>query len=873
MTLRTRWRTAAAGIAVLVTLAAVLLTGLLPGLLSSQPRAGGSAAGAPAGSAYDEPLRPQMHFSPARNWMNDPNGLIHLDGEYHYFFQYNPTGDVWGNMSWGHAVSTDLVHWVELPVAIEGSPDERIFSGSVVVDRQNVTGFGSPERPAMVAVYTSWYEASSRHQAQSLAYSLDRGRTWKRYAGNPVLTGEQDGKDPLEFRDPKVFWHEGTRSWIMALALATQQKIAFYRSTDLKKWTHLSDFGPAGAVGGAWECPDLFELPVDGDPARKRWVLSVNLNPGSIAGGSGAQYFTGSFDGTRFVSDDPPTYTPPTGRVLADFEGASHPAGWTATGTAFGDRPATGALAGQQTVTGFTGTGLANSFVGGDGSVGTLTSPPFTVDRNHLNLLVGGGAHRWVPGTGDGAAPVGTVLGDFEGADWAGWTVTGDAFGTRPTRGEAPCQVNVRGYLGGGLLNSFHAGDPDACDLPPDAGTGTATSPPFTIGARHLSFLVGGGAQPSTAVRLLVDGQVVRTTSGRESGTLAWASWDLADLAGRTARIEVVDQSTGGWGHVLADHFVLADQPARPRSTETSVNLLVDGAVVRSVSGSESEMLDWASWNVSALRGRQARVQLVDANTGGWGHLLADQVVLSDTPARSRLERAHWQDYGRDYYAAVSFADEPKGRRVMMAWMSNWQYANQTPTSPWRSSATLPRELSLRTIDGRVQLVQQPVAAVDALAGSTTYRLSGARLREGTTALGGPGTSGRTLRVDLRLNLREAREAGVRVLTGPGEQTVIGYDRVRQQVYVDRTRSGQVGFERTFPSVDRAPLPSFNGTVRLRVYVDRSSVEVFAGQGQVTLTDQVFPSATSTGVQLFSTGGRAVVESLTITPMRSAWRP
>ena len=258
----------------------------------------GSAVGAPAANAagYQELYRPQFHFTPAQNWMNDPNGLVYYKGEYHLFYQHNPFGNTWGHMSWGHAVSRDLVHWQHLPVAIPEEGDEAIFSGSAVVDHKNTSGFGTRRNPPMVAIYTS---ARPDDQNQSLAYSTDRGRTWTKYAGNPVL----DDAD-REFRDPKVFWYEPEREWRMVAVKALQRKVAIYRSKDLKAWTHLSDFGPANAVGGAWECPDLFPLEVDGKRHKTKWVMLVSLNPGGIAGGSGMQYFVGDFDGTRFTADD-----------------------------------------------------------------------------------------------------------------------------------------------------------------------------------------------------------------------------------------------------------------------------------------------------------------------------------------------------------------------------------------------------------------------------------------------------------------------------------------------------------------------------------------------------------------------------------------
>jgi len=244
-----------------------------------------------------EPYRPLVHFSPQKNWTNDPNGLVYFEGEYHLFFQYNPSGDQWGHMSWGHAVSTDLVHWRELPVAIPEENGIMIFTGSVVVDRANSSGFCTRGKACMVAIYTGHQD---KLQTQNIAFSNDRGRTWTKFAGNPVLDLHMS-----DFRDPNVLWHEASKRWIMAVSLPNDHTVAFYGSANLKQWTRLSEFGPSGATGGQWECPDLFELPLDGKAANMRWVLKVGINPGAVAGGSGEQYFVGQFDGTRFVDQNP----------------------------------------------------------------------------------------------------------------------------------------------------------------------------------------------------------------------------------------------------------------------------------------------------------------------------------------------------------------------------------------------------------------------------------------------------------------------------------------------------------------------------------------------------------------------------------------
>jgi len=243
----------------------------------------------PSGELFNEKYRPQFHFTPARNWMNDPNGLIYYKGKYHLFFQHNPLGNVWGNMSWGHAVSTDLYSWEELPVAIACTESSGIFSGSTVIDYQNTSGFGSIENPPIVAIYTE-HQNDESNQSQCLAFSLDDGLTFTKYESNPVL----DLHLP-NFRDPKVNWIDGR--WVMTVALPHEYKISFFSSPNLKEWKHLSNFGPAAEIGGIWECPDLFQI-------DDKWVLIVSLNPGGFQIGSGTQYFIGQWNGREFIADD-----------------------------------------------------------------------------------------------------------------------------------------------------------------------------------------------------------------------------------------------------------------------------------------------------------------------------------------------------------------------------------------------------------------------------------------------------------------------------------------------------------------------------------------------------------------------------------------
>lgn len=433
-------------------------------------------------------LRPVAHFTAKETWLNDPNGLLYHDGIYHLFFQNNPHDNVWGNLSWGHATSTDLVSWIEHDVAIPFTGDEMVFSGSAVADVRNTAGFANAGETALVAIYTSAtspQEGGRGAQAQSLAFSVDGGSTWTRHAGNPVLDIGSD-----EFRDPKVFWHGGDDGhWVMVAVEAVAKRVVVYTSPDLLRWTFASHFGPAHAVGGVWECPDLFPLTVEGT-TETRWVLIVSMNPGGIAGGSGAQYFVGDFDGTAFT----------------------------------------------------------------------------------------------------------------------------------PER--------------------------------------------------------------------LVD------------------STDLADF--------------------------------------------------------------------------------------------------------------DWLDYGRDYYAAVSFNDAPDGRRLMIGWASNWDYANQTPSAPWRSAMSLVREVRLvRCADGAHRVAQRPVLPTD---------------MEGLAVF------------DLEVPAAPGDRHAIVLSGADDERLVITVDGDNRSITCDRTASGQTAFHASFPSVDWAPLPAgAKGSVDLKIVVDGMVVEIYACDGLVTLTEQVFP--------------------------------
>lgn len=249
---------------------------------------------------YTEPFRPQFHFSPDSMWMNDPNGLVFDGKEYHLFYQHHPEDIVWGPMHWGHATSSDLVYWKHQPIALYPDENGTIFSGSAVMDIKNTSGLGTKAQPPMVAIFTyhdpvGAEQQTNNFQTQGMAYSLDQGKSWTKYPGNPIL------KNPgyVDFRDPKVFWHEETSSWVMAVVAGDHMQL--YRSDNLIDWSLTSTFGQeVGAHGGVWECPDLFALELNGET---HWVLLISINPGGPNGGSATQYFIGDFDGYAFSSE------------------------------------------------------------------------------------------------------------------------------------------------------------------------------------------------------------------------------------------------------------------------------------------------------------------------------------------------------------------------------------------------------------------------------------------------------------------------------------------------------------------------------------------------------------------------------------------
>ncbi|ROQ20944.1 beta-fructofuranosidase/levanase/fructan beta-fructosidase [Marinimicrobium koreense] len=679
----------------------------------SSSEANSSSTSNSSGQLYQEPDRNQSRFSPKENWLNDPNGLVYADGTYHMFYQYNPNGTGWGFMSWGHATSTDLVHWDEQDLALSYQPSqttsadaltEMIFSGSAVLDEQNLAGFGDN---ALLAFYTSHYPKGSPQypgrliQAQSLAYSLDGGTTWARYEGNPLIDiGSAD------FRDPKVIpYIDGdSKKWVMLVTLSVERKVAIYESTNLIDWNLASTFGPVNAVDGLWEMPDLFPLPVDGDENNVKWVMLLSVGDGGAPnGGSGVQYFVGDFDGTTFTADNT------QGEAVEAHDGE--------------------------------------------------------------------------------------LFEDFE-AGYGQWTVIGEAFGSSPAEGTLPDQQMVSGYEGHHLVNSYRNGD---------ASTGTLTSETFTINADYIHFLIGGGHHPATG------------------------------------------------------------------SNETTFNLLVDGQRVESATGEDAEQLRWHSFDVSEYRGDEAKLRIVDQNTGGWGHINVDHIWFSDEPFEPQ-DTALWMDYGPDFYAPITFDNMPADRRVAMGWANNWRYAGAIPTSGWRGSMSLARELSLETVDGEIQLVQTPVREVQDLRDESTYTaLPEVTLDNESTPLGEGLIDPRVAEVNVRLTLGSADEVGIRLESGEGESLTIGFSVEEGALFVDRRKANRQFIHPDFNSLYEGPLSVTNEEVEIRVYFDRSMVEIFGNGGETVLASRFFMSEGERTLHLYSKGGAAEVSSAEAWELTSIW--
>ena len=482
------------------------------------------------GLAAEEQYRPYLHFSPERNWMNDPNGLVYEDGTWHLFFQHNPHGTRWGNMSWGHATTTDLVHWEEQPARDPADVRRRAASRSRTSSRARSSSTSRTRAASAPPTTRPWWRSTRARTPRRIRptpaprrsrspTASTTGRPGRSTTGNPVLD-----RGSANFRDPKVFRYDdpatGESYWVMVAVEALDHKVVLYRSDDLKTWTHLSDFGPANATGGIWECPDLFPLAVDGDPENTKWVLVVNLNPGSVAGGSGGQYFVGEFDGTTFTSESTVNGRPlPAGDVFAGFDGGDYE-GWTVANEPGNSKNGPWAdfarvrhPPGPEPGHGFVGAGLVNGFTDGDWPVGT----PRVAD-----------VHDRPTTTSTCSSAAATTR-----------TSTAPQLGNEPPPGTSSSTASSsptahprrRGLAGHGRLRDRAVAQPvdRGRRLLPrrQAAEHLGGRPegrrqhrrPHVArvhdrdGEDHLSFLLGGGKRTdgTLEVRLVVDGEVVRT--------------------------------------------------------------------------------------------------------------------------------------------------------------------------------------------------------------------------------------------------------------------------------------------------------------------------------------------------------------------------
>ena len=599
--------------------------------------------------------------------MNDPNGLVYYNGKYHIFYQYNPYGTQVANISWGHAISKDLVTWEEKPVAIPTQNGVQVYSGSIVVDWNNTSGFGINGIPPLVAIYTG----SSNVQDQRIAYSNDEGMTWTNYKQNPVLTMNNN-----QFRDPKVVWHKESQKWIMVVSIPAFQGIHFYSSANLKNWTLLTGFGSTGNVSGLWECPDLFKLPVDNDSTKNKWVLAHSVSPS-------AQYFIGNFDGQRF---------------------------------------------------------------------------------------------SW-----ENIAPGGILIDDFEGANYGNWTISGTAFGAGSAKGNG----NFSGFLGNRLIISGNESQ------------GKLVSANFNIQKSYISFLIGGGHNPGKAyIKLVVNGQPVRTSTGINEDLMKWRNWDVSGLIGKTAHIEIVDSASDRWGHINVDHIIQSN----------SINDFI--------------------------------------NTG--------QV-----------------DYGKDFYAVQSFSDVPNTRRIWIAWMNNWSYANAVPTAPWKGQMSIPREVKLEIHNGQIKLVQKPVEELKVLrkkglsfTNTNLSEINNSLRTELNNSFNDPVFK----QFELKAKLAVENKSGfsLKFKKYGLQYSEFVFDFINKEIRFNRSNSGGLSGDPLFRQVQVAPLIIEDGYIDLHLFVDNSSAELFSAGGQVVMSNQIFPDKISNKIELTALDEEIVFEKFDI---------
>ena len=664
----------------------LVLVSLTAGMLSAQTRR--------RNPEFDR-FNPSYHFYPS----GVPTGLFYEDGYY-----YN---------GWGRYYSTDLVHWTPTEATKRSSelraklmdpnlteearqeimrsmPRSRLGgSGTIVVDTKNVAGYGPG---AWLAYYHNEMQPF-RTQVIGVSYSLDKGASWTRDEERyPILN-----IDSREFRDPKIFWHEQTQRWIMAIGWADAPKIRFYYSHNLLDWTYMSDFGPWGATNGVWECTDFFPLPVDGDPSNVKWVIALSVQPYT------GQYFVGDFDGERFVLDE----------EYAHF-----------------------------------------------------------LDVDPL--------------------PKGEVLFDFEhGIDE--WEMEGTAFYESPTDVPLYRQGAVMGRVGRYYVNSYHN---------EGKSEGRITSPEFFITKDYINFKIGGAYAPGlNCVDLLVDGKVVRTETGRNAGSLEWTGWDVSEFRGKKARIRIVSVKEG---------------------------------------------------------------DNVYTNVTFGPSVYVDQIMLCDALKTREPEHAFWFDYGQDFYAVRSWATYAPGenRRVWTAWMGSWRYNSLEPVS---GIQTVPREVRLKTFPEGIRMVQLPLEELKTLRGKGQF--FGDVTFEGAWTPKKFKPANNVYEMVVEFENIDAESFGVRLCMGGSEKTTIGYDVAAEELYFDRRYSGLSSFVDFHPAVFKGPMKNRDNKVKIHLFVDNCSVEVFGNDGETCISNKIYPAKESTGVEFFSAGGKVTIKSVSFYPV------